>query len=127
MRVLAVDDPRDNADVMVMLLEATGHVARAAYSGAEALAALWSGDFDAVILDVELQDMHGTELANEIRADPRTRGVAIAFATGRPEREVRGWFDGYAAFLQKPLLDGLDDALRRLELEVASRTARPTS
>lgn len=122
MRVLAVDDQRDNADVMVMLLEASGHEAQAAYSGAEALAALWVGAFDAVILDVELQGMHGTELASEIRADPRTRDVAIAFATGRPEQEVRGFFDGYAAYLQKPLSGGLDDALRRLERAVVQRS-----
>lgn len=40
MRVLAVDDQRDNADVMVMLLEASGRDAQVAYSGAEAIAAL---------------------------------------------------------------------------------------
>lgn len=122
MRVLAVDDQHDNADVIVMLLEAAGHEARAAYSGAEALAALWSGDYDAAILDVELPDIHGTELAREIRANPRTRHVEIAFATGRPEDEIRGWFDGYAAYVQKPMLDGLDRTLELLERAVEARS-----
>ncbi|HTV01384.1 MAG TPA: hybrid sensor histidine kinase/response regulator [Luteitalea sp.] len=105
--VLAVDDVPDNLDVLDALLGEPGiHVLRAA-SGKEALELLLRHEDIAVaLLDVQMPEMDGFELAELMRGAERTRHVPIIFLTaGAPEasRLFRGYEAGAVDFLFKPL------------------------
>src|SRR5690606_14663700 len=78
--VLVVDDNIDAARTMVMLLEMSGHRARMAHNGPDALAASRADPPDAILLDIGLPGMSGYEVAREMRADralDRTRLIAL--------------------------------------------------
>jgi CheY-like chemotaxis protein len=69
-QVLVVDDNRDAADTLAMLLEAEGCECHIAYSGAEALAAAERDRPDVVILDLFMPHMSGDEVARALRRRP---------------------------------------------------------
>jgi two-component system CheB/CheR fusion protein len=100
-----VDDNRDAADTLAMLLEADGAQARAVYDGETALAVLPVLQPHAVLLDLGMPDMDGFEVARRIRADPALAGVRIAALTGwgqESDRErTRG--AGFDFHLTKPV------------------------
>jgi CheY-like chemotaxis protein len=69
-QVLVVDDNRDAADTLAMLLEAEGCDCRTAYSGEEALAAVEREAPDIVILDLFMPRMSGDQVARTLRRGP---------------------------------------------------------
>jgi CheY-like chemotaxis protein len=76
-RVLVIDDETDVADSLVMLLEAYGAVASAAYSCAAGLAALQTFQPDVVLLDLGMPVVDGFETARRIRAFPQGANVEL--------------------------------------------------
>jgi CheY-like chemotaxis protein len=65
--VLIVDDLKDAADSMAVLMTLLGHRAKAAYSGREAIEAVDKTPPLCVMLDVHMPDMNGLELAQALR------------------------------------------------------------
>lgn len=68
LQLLVVDDDRNNLVLHQKLLESRGHRVVTATGGREALAALQQERFDVAILDIEMPEMDGWELARRIRA-----------------------------------------------------------
>lgn len=68
-QILLVDDNRDAAESMQMLLEMEGHIVHVAFDGRSALEQAALLKPDAVILDIGLPDMSGYEVARRLRAD----------------------------------------------------------
>ena len=116
--VLAVDDIPDNLDVLEALLTEPGLRVLRAAGGREALELLLRRDDIAVaLLDVQMPEMDGFELAELMRGAERTRHVPIIFLTaGAPEaaRLFRGYEAGAVDFLYKPL----DISLLRSKVQV---------
>ena len=81
-RILVVDDNRDAADTLSLLLETHGAATRVAYDGETALAALAESLPDAMLLDLGMPGMDGFEVARRTRADPRFAGLRILALTG---------------------------------------------
>jgi CheY-like chemotaxis protein len=66
-RVLTVEDNRDSADAMVLLLNGFGHTAEAAYNGVNALEAAQEFNPDVAIIDIGLPGIDGFEVARHMR------------------------------------------------------------
>lgn len=66
-RVLVIDDNRDVADSLCMLLECFGAAAHAAYSGREGIEAFSRMKPDITIIELSLSDMSGLDVARQIR------------------------------------------------------------
>jgi signal transduction histidine kinase len=79
--VLLVDDQPANLLSLEATLEDLHYNLVAASSGAEALRLLLSGDFAAVILDVQMPGLDGFETAKLIRGRDRSRHTPIIFLT----------------------------------------------
>jgi PAS domain S-box-containing protein len=81
-RVLVVDDNKDAADMLAMMLQMFGHKVQTAYDGQTALetAAEYQPDF--VLLDIGLPDMNGYEVARRLRQQPGTKDVLLIAMTG---------------------------------------------
>ena len=89
LRVLVVDDNRDAADSLCMLLEALGLNVQCANDGEAALALTARFAPDVALLDVGMPGMDGYTLARTIRGDPRHAGIVLAAMTGWGEERDR--------------------------------------
>jgi PAS domain S-box-containing protein len=81
-RILVVDDNRDAADTLSLLLEGFGAEVRVAYDGSSALAMLEGFGAQNVLLDLGMPGMDGYEVAQQIRSRTALGGVRIAALTG---------------------------------------------
>jgi signal transduction histidine kinase/DNA-binding response OmpR family regulator/HPt (histidine-containing phosphotransfer) domain-containing protein/HAMP domain-containing protein len=147
LRVLVAEDFPINQKVVMRMLERLGHHARVVSDGRAALAALDTGAFDIVLMDVQMPEMDGLEATRSIRAresaigrgtepagsayaDPaRARGrIPIVALTAHAmksdeERCLAAGMDGY---LSKPVTaEALARALARFALEPGAPTAGP--
>jgi CheY-like chemotaxis protein len=104
-RILVVDDNRDTANSLCMLLQLTGSVVDVAHDGRAALEAMGRCAPDVAILDIGMPDMDGYELARRTRAEPALNHVLLVALTGRSEEEdlERSRQAGFAHHLVKPV------------------------
>ena len=105
-KCLLVDDREDNLISLEALLRDENVEMHRARSGQEALELLLRDDFALALLDVQMPEMDGFELAELMRGMERTRHVPIIFVTamGRERARVfRGYERGAVDFLFKPL------------------------
>jgi CheY-like chemotaxis protein len=112
-----VDDNVDSADSLAMLLTMTGHEARTAHSGAEALETARDYLPRVVLLDIGLPQMDGYEVARQLRRRPELAGVVLLAMTGYGQEEDRrrSREAGFDHHLVKPVdPNELQDLLRRL-------------
>lgn len=103
-KILVVDDNVDAAMTTSTLLKAWGHVVQTAFNGPMALEAVRNFRPEIVLLDIGLPGMSGYEVAQQLRADPASRGVVIAAVTGYgQESDRQRAFDaGFDYHLTKP-------------------------
>jgi signal transduction histidine kinase len=104
-RILVVDDNRDNAESLAMLLTLSGNETVLAHDGEEAVATAAKFQPDAVLLDLGLPKISGYEACRRIRQQPGGEEVAIYAITGWGQEEDRrksheAGFDGH---LVKPV------------------------
>jgi CheY-like chemotaxis protein len=81
-KVLVVDDCRDSAGMMRMLLKLIGHDAHAAFDGPSAVEAAISLRPEVVLLDLTLPGKGGRQVALELRAHPATADALIVGISG---------------------------------------------
>jgi PAS domain S-box-containing protein len=81
-RVLIVDDNRDAADSLTMVLHSMGFDVVAEYDPAAALERSCTEGFDAFLLDIGLPGMTGHELARRLRQQPETASALMVAVTG---------------------------------------------
>ena len=104
--VLVVDDDSKNLMAIESVLDAASYRLIKAQTGAEALLALMDGDFAAIVLDIQMPDMSGIELARMIKDRKRTQHIPIIFLTAHyreDEHAVLGYDVGAVDYLTKPI------------------------
>lgn len=105
-RFLLVDDREENLLAISEVLKRDGLELVAVRSGREALEALLRYDFALAIIDVQMPELNGVELAELMRGAERTQHVPIVLVTAGG-RERSHWFRGCEAgavdFLYKPI------------------------
>ena len=79
-RILVVDDEKHVRELLCEMIQSEGYEAMAAGNGADALALLEAGNFDAVFTDIGMPGMSGWELARVIRG--RNAQIPLAVITG---------------------------------------------
>ena len=82
-RLLLVDDYPDALELLALLLEQSGYAVDTARTGADALRQASASPPDLAILDVELPDMTGLEVARALRERADTSALPILALTGR--------------------------------------------
>ncbi|MFN8077662.1 MAG: response regulator [Kineosporiaceae bacterium] len=104
-KILLVDDRPENLLALEAILSSLDQTLVRATSGEEALKALLTDDFAAILLDVQMPGMDGYETAAHIKRRERTRDIPILFLTAI-DKEAHHAFRGYAAgavdYLSKP-------------------------
>jgi CheY-like chemotaxis protein len=82
LKVLVVDDNLDAAQMMKLLIEASGHSVSLAHDAQGALERSAETAPDACILDIGLPGLDGNELARRLRARPETADATLIALTG---------------------------------------------
>ncbi|WP_011300234.1 PAS domain-containing hybrid sensor histidine kinase/response regulator [Cupriavidus necator] len=124
LNILLVDDNRDAADSMGLLLQMTGHSVKVAYDGVTALRSVEDFTPDVALIDLAMPDMDGFELVRELRDYAHlhhTRYFALT-GFGDPgikEDTARAGFDGH---LVKPVdIDAMTEILQQTQHRPAAR------
>jgi signal transduction histidine kinase/DNA-binding response OmpR family regulator len=104
-RILIVDDNRDSAESLAMLLRVRGHDVRTAYDGKQGLAAAEDYRPGVFILDIGLPGLDGYGVARALRALPVFRSALLVALTGYGAEEDRRacYRAGFDAHLVKPV------------------------
>jgi two-component system, sensor histidine kinase and response regulator len=105
-KCLLVDDLEENLLALSALLREDGVELLQARSGPEALELLLVHDVALALLDVQMPEMDGFELAELIRGSDRTRHVPLIFVTAGlrdQHRQFKGYDTGAVDFLYKPI------------------------
>ena len=122
-RVLVVDDNRDAAETLAMLLRRSDHAVAVAFDGHAALETLEQFAPEIVLLDIGMPGMDGYEVAQHMRARPCGRDVLLVALTGwgQAEDKQRAREARFDEHVTKPI----DPATLARLLETAQAVARP--
>lgn len=105
-KLLLVDDDRDNLLALEAVLEPLHQELMLAQSGADALRLCLDHKFAVILLDVRMPNMDGFETAELIRSRKQSRHTPILFLTAyrSDEQLFRGYDLGAVDFLFKPIV-----------------------
>lgn len=115
-RILIIEDNRDVREMMVLMLSEYGFAIHAAEDGQSGIAAASTMQPEIALVDIDLPDMSGYELARRLKNAPATAGIKLIAVTGygqAMDRE-RALASGFDRHLTKPvpiedLAKALDD------------------
>jgi two-component system CheB/CheR fusion protein len=116
-RILIVEDHRDAASMLAELLQVHGYEALCAPDGPRALELAESFKPHVALLDIELPNMDGYQLARRLRVLPDMNDVVLIAVTGHGEDTMREWSRkyGFRHHFLKPLdHDELLEVLRKV-------------
>jgi CheY-like chemotaxis protein len=121
LKILLADDNRVNQKVAARILEKQGHQVRIAENGVAAVEEFQRGDFDLILMDVQMPEMDGLDATREIQrlernGQERIPIIAMTAQTMRGDRD-NCFAAGMDGFVSKPI----DLA----ELQAAIEAARP--
>jgi CheY-like chemotaxis protein len=119
-RILIVDDNRDSADSLAILMKLYGHLVRVAHDGPSALAVASDYLPDIILLDIGLPGMDGYAVARQLRARAEGGQPLLVALTGYGTDEDRrlSRAAGFDHHLVKPVdLDALEQLLTQVATE----------
>jgi signal transduction histidine kinase/ActR/RegA family two-component response regulator len=104
-RILVVDDNRDAAQSLGLLLQSLGNDVRIAHSGVDAIITARAYHPAVVLLDIGMPGMDGYEAARKLREDPHLGGIILIALTGwgQDEDRQRSREAGFNHHLVKPI------------------------
>jgi sigma-B regulation protein RsbU (phosphoserine phosphatase) len=119
--LLVVDDNETNRDLLARRLERQGYRVVLAESGRQALEILKQHSFDLVLLDIQMPEMNGYEVCQQLKADEGTRDMPIIFisALGDIRDKIQAFTVGGVDYVTKPFQ--FQEVLARIETHLALR------
>jgi len=127
-KILIVDDNKTNREILTHVTASWSMKPTAVASGHEALALFDKGEeFDLAVLDMQMPEMDGLMLADEIKKRPQGKPIPLVLLSSLGYREAEAEKPRFAASLTKPvkpsnLFDALNTVLNR-QAPVRKRTA----
>jgi PAS domain S-box-containing protein len=105
-RILIVDDNRDGADSLAMLLRILGNDVATVYDGEQAFRTAETMHPDLILLDITMPKMNGYETCRRIRQEAWGREILMVAVTGwgQDEDRLRAEESGFDGHLLKPLV-----------------------
>jgi len=114
MRILVVDDDRKTAGFVGKALKAEGCAVDVLHNGDEALAAILSSSFVAVVLDIMLAGRDGLSVLRQVRTRGNQTPVLLLSARGEVNERVEGLKAGADDYLPKPF--ALEELIARVHI-----------
>jgi signal transduction histidine kinase len=122
--ILMVDDNPANLQVLTSMLKQSGWRPRPVTSGQLGLQAARKEPPDLVLLDVNMPEMNGYEVCEQLKADARLADIPVIFvsALGETMDKVRGFSVGGVDYITKPFQ--LDEVKARVTTHLELRRQR---
>jgi len=113
-RVLVVDDQEDIREMARIILAGAGYDVDLARDGGEALSLVVDGDYDLVLLDINMPGLDGWATLRLLRADEALASTRVAMFSikGEVRDKVASLQEGAVDFITKPF--GVDELIRRV-------------
>lgn len=119
-KILVVDDNPNNRLAIRTILKGVEAQLDEADNGFDALTMALENDYALILLDVQMPEMDGYEVCEQLRADERTVNIPVIFLTAAFKEnsdKMRGYSAGATDYLTKPL----DDHILRAKVYVFLR------
>lgn len=102
--ILIVDDKPENLRLLATMLSEQGYEVRKALSGKLCLRAALTLTPDLILLDINMPEMSGYEVCQQLRNNPQTNNVPIIFlsALNEPLDKVKAFQSGGNDYISKP-------------------------
>src|SRR5271170_3730372 len=102
--ILVVDDTSANLQVLAGMLKERGYTARPVPSGKLALLAARRDPPDLILLDINMPEMNGFEVCEQLKADDKLKGIPVIFISALTEQidKVKAFSMGGVDYLTKP-------------------------
>ncbi|CCK79628.1 two component system sensor histidine kinase, hybrid, associated with CheB and CheR [Desulfobacula toluolica Tol2] len=116
-----MDDNPENLFVLEKILKKLDADIIRAVSGNDALSTTLYNEFALIILDVQMPEMNGYEVAEILKDDERTENIPIIFVTAIDRdnaKEIKGYSKGAVDFIFKPLDEFILMSKVRVFLEI---------
>jgi signal transduction histidine kinase len=122
--ILIVDDNPVNLQVLTSMLKQSGWRPRPVTSGQLGLQAARNEPPDLVLLDINMPEMNGYEVCEQLKADTRLASIPVIFvsALGETMDKVRGFAVGGVDYITKPFQ--LDEVKARVTTHLELRRQR---
>ncbi len=113
--ILIVDDVPENLDVLTGMLEKYGFKIRPVTNGKAALKAMRIYPPDIILLDVNMPDMNGYDVCEQLKADDKLKDIPVIFISALSETidKVRAFAVGGVDYITKPFQ--YEEVLARIE------------
>ncbi len=102
--ILVVDDTPANLRLLAQMLSAHGYKVRPVPSGGQALDAARAAPPDLILLDVNMPELNGYEVCQQLKADDQTRDVPVLFISALDDidSKVKAFTAGGVDYITKP-------------------------
>ena len=116
--ILLVDDNPNNLRLLSDMLSQHGYQTRRLISGKMVSQAAKANNFDLILLDINMPDMNGYQVCQQIKADPQTENIPVIFISALNETldKVTAFKVGAADYISKPF--ELEEVIARVENQV---------
>ena len=104
-KILIVDDERDVLSVLGKRLTEEGYFVITAETGNDAITLAKSKCPDLIVLDIDLPDMHGGEVALKLKENPKTKSIPVIFLSclySKTDEVEKGHLIGNNVIFSKP-------------------------
>jgi putative two-component system response regulator len=131
--IIVVDDNPNNLNLLEEILMQQGHSVRLFPRGRLALAAALNNPPDLILLDINMPEVNGYEVCEQLKSTPELSGVPVIFLTAldAPEDRLRGFQCGGVDYISKPFhieevqaRVGAHLKLRRLQQKIETDNCR---
>jgi sigma-B regulation protein RsbU (phosphoserine phosphatase) len=119
--VLIVDDVPVNLRLLSTMLGEQGYKVRSVINGQMALTAVRAAPPDLILLDINMPEMNGYQVCEELKADETTRDIPVIFISALDETEdkVKAFAIGGLDYITKPFQ--FEEVLARVETHLSLR------
>jgi signal transduction histidine kinase len=115
-KILVIEDNRDVREMMCAMLVESGFKVISAETGQSGIDSAYTNLPDAALVDLDLPDMSGYEVASRLRKDPRTAKLQLVAVTGygQPTDRENALASGFDLHFKKPVI--IDDLIAALNI-----------
>ncbi|MEO0536019.1 MAG: ATP-binding protein [Cyanobacteria bacterium P01_A01_bin.123] len=120
--LLVIDDTPENLQLLSQLLTERSYKVRSVTKGTTAIRAAQAVPPDLILLDINMPQMNGYEVCEQLKSDERTLGIPVIFisALGETLDKVRAFQVGGVDFVTKPFQ--VEEVLARIETHLQLRS-----
>ncbi|MBD1865376.1 hybrid sensor histidine kinase/response regulator [Trichocoleus sp. FACHB-46] len=119
--ILIVDDTPDNLRLLSTMLTGQGYEVRSVINGAMALMGVGAEPPDLILLDINMPQMNGYEVCQQLKADDQSRDIPVIFISALEDvlDKVKAFAVGGVDYIVKPFQ--IEEVLARIETHLTVR------